>query len=243
MWVLSAGGVQYYLGEFDGRCYRVMEGPLKVDGGDSFYAAQSCAHAPGRLLWIGWMNGSATGPTDPWRCSMSLPRELTLEDTPEGPRLHQTPARELDSLRGASVASCLSAGGQACLPVDSHMLDAVLEFPPSAAPPQAEIELFTTPKGSCRIRYDGRAVCVDRSGVMASDGREGISPSCSFPLLWQKEGLRLRIVADQSTLEVFGPGGCVITCEIYAGEGEHLPIRWALRTGSAKLTVYELPMV
>jgi len=50
------------------------------------------------------------------------------------------------------------------------------------------------------------------------------------------------VVADQSTLEVFGPGGCVITCEVYGGSGEHLPVRWALQAGAAHLTVYELPM-
>lgn len=242
LWVLSACGVQYYLGEFDGLCYHVLEGPLKVDSGDSFYAAQSCAHAPGRLLWIGWMNGSSTGPTDPWRCSMSLPRELTLEDTPEGPRLHQAPARELDGLRGAAVASSLSAGGQACLPVDSHILDAVIDFPASAEPPQAGLELFATGQGACRISYDGRAVCVDRSGVMDSDGRQKVQPRLSFPLPWRESGLQLRVVADQSTLEVFGPGGCVITCEVYGGSGEHLPVRWALQAGAAHLTVYELPM-
>jgi beta-fructofuranosidase/levanase/fructan beta-fructosidase len=78
---------------------------LWADFGADFYAAVSWSDIPerdGRRLWLGWMSNwqyANDVPTSPWRSAMSLPRELSLRNTPEGLRLVQQPLRELRKLR------------------------------------------------------------------------------------------------------------------------------------------------
>jgi len=243
LWLLSCGGVNYYLGDFDGKTYTVLEGPIRVDHGDSFYAVQSCSGVEGRAVWIGWMNAASTAPTDPWRCSMSIPRELSLVKTADGPRLSQKPIAELDGLHGTRCVSTLIGTGSACLPVDSHMLDMELTFTAGETAPNAAVTLFAAENSRCRVSYDGEKVTVDRSEAAVTDYHKDFKHRFSFPLAWKGESVTLRIVADQSTLEVFGPDGCIITCEIYSGEGQHKPLSWELFSGEANLTVCEIPIL
>jgi fructan beta-fructosidase len=116
-WVMSVGvleggpgggsGTQYFVGNFDGQkfvAHYEKEMVLWVDHGSDFYAVQSWNDVPdGRRLWLAWMNNWQYGkliPTSNWRGLMTIPREVGLVDTQQGPRLIQSPARELQSLRG-----------------------------------------------------------------------------------------------------------------------------------------------
>ncbi len=60
-------------------------------GGRDYYASVSYFGTPaGSRIMQGWMNNwdyANDIPTSTWRSSMSLPREVTLVSTPEGPRL------------------------------------------------------------------------------------------------------------------------------------------------------------
>ncbi|HWD18561.1 MAG TPA: glycoside hydrolase family 32 protein [Verrucomicrobiae bacterium] len=76
---------------------------LWVDQGADFYAATSYSEMPKgdhRRVFIGWLNHWPDGlPGVTWRGSMSIPRVLTLRQTPAGVRLFQAPIAELKSLR------------------------------------------------------------------------------------------------------------------------------------------------
>jgi sucrose-6-phosphate hydrolase SacC (GH32 family) len=74
-----------------------------VDYGPDNYAGRSFENAPGNRVWLGWMsNWSYAGalPTQPWRGSMTLPREMTLQTFESGMRLVQHPIKELSKLEG-----------------------------------------------------------------------------------------------------------------------------------------------
>jgi fructan beta-fructosidase len=105
-------GAQIFIGHFDGTRFTPERPPGTTctsgqwaDHGSDFYAALSWAHLPRRHrapLWIAWMNNhgyAKATPTAPWRGAMSVPRELFLRDTPDGPRLGQRPWRGLAALR------------------------------------------------------------------------------------------------------------------------------------------------
>lgn len=100
----GGNGVQYFIGDFDGKTFTPFESHPKtrwVDYGPDFYAAVTYNHAPnGRRILIGWMNNwpySHDIPAEIWRGQQSVPRELFLEQTKNDYRLIQQPVAELEA--------------------------------------------------------------------------------------------------------------------------------------------------
>ncbi len=109
----GGSGTQYFVGQFDGTAFKTnalvmpqATEPLWADYGRDCYAAVSWSDLPksdGRRIWIGWMSNweyAQDIPTAPWRNAMTVPRELSLRETPFGLRMIQRPVRELQRLRG-----------------------------------------------------------------------------------------------------------------------------------------------
>src|SRR5688572_24548454 len=132
------------------------EAALWADWGRDFYAAVSWSDIPehdGRRLWLGWMSNweyANDVPTSPWRSAMSLPRELTLRDTPGGLRLIQYPVRELARLRGkrhrltkATLAKANTWLGQRKL--ESQLLQIGIEFESVPATGELGLRIVTDP--------------------------------------------------------------------------------------------------
>jgi fructan beta-fructosidase len=99
---------QYFIGDFDGLTFtneNIDDKVLWLDHGRDNYAGVTWSDIPskdGRRLFIGWMSNwkyANETPTDTWRSSMTLPRELTLRDTDDGVRLIQTPVEEIKTIR------------------------------------------------------------------------------------------------------------------------------------------------
>lgn len=102
-WVLTAASGEYAIGTFDGTWFKPETPKLKGHWGKSFYAAQTFSDIPpeeDRRIQIGWLR--AASPGMPFNQAMSIPLELTLPKTPEGPRLAWAPVRELHALREKS---------------------------------------------------------------------------------------------------------------------------------------------
>jgi fructan beta-fructosidase len=108
----GGSGTQYFVGRFDGRSF-VSDTPGKnagwIDYGTDDYAGVTFANVPatdGRRLFMGWMSNWLYGervPTETWRSAMTIPRELTLEQTQQGPILKSMPVKELTDLVASSA--------------------------------------------------------------------------------------------------------------------------------------------
>ena len=103
----SAG--QYFIGEFDGKTFKNDNKPdetLWLDYGTDNYATVTWFGAPdNRRISLGWMSNwqyAQKVPTTAWRSAMTLPRELSLKNTPNGVRLFQKAVKETGILRGVS---------------------------------------------------------------------------------------------------------------------------------------------
>ena len=113
-WVLYAGSNEYHLGRFDGRSFTAESGPHGGDHG-AIYASQNFSSAPGgRAIRVSWVRTPAyidRFPAQTVNQCLSLPHELTLHVTPDGPRLRYRPVAELIGLREetAFAAKNLSA--------------------------------------------------------------------------------------------------------------------------------------
>jgi sucrose-6-phosphate hydrolase SacC (GH32 family) len=99
-WVLLGANSEYAIGTFDGTTFKPEQTWLKGYHGRGFYAPQTFSDIPvkdGRRIQIGWFQTATPGME--FNQSMSIPMELKLVSTGEGPRLARVPVKELEKLR------------------------------------------------------------------------------------------------------------------------------------------------
>jgi fructan beta-fructosidase len=210
-WVLKIGtnpghiaggsGEQYFAGKFDGTKF-VNENPrdkvLWVDYGRDCYCEFSFTNAPAAVapVALGWMNNwqyAGETPTSPWRGQMTIPRRLSLETTPDGIRLVQTPAPALETLRGPARAGLAGLGE-------------VYEIR-AAVPAGADFRL-ALPGGEFGYDSGQREIYFDRTKGNAAFSPKFPSRTVAPVRLGGTE-LALRIFVDRSSVEVFADGGRV----------------------------------
>lgn len=100
-YLLAMAGFFYFIGDFKDGHFIIEEGPYSGDYAKGCQAAQTVYAMPdGRTVWIAWLRDGSRGPTKPWRCCMSVPKELKLKLMADGStRLIQRPIDELLTLR------------------------------------------------------------------------------------------------------------------------------------------------
>jgi fructan beta-fructosidase len=99
-WVLTGANGMYDIGTFDGKTFKQEYKKLHGIGGASLYAGKTYNHEPkGRRVDISWWKTNTHTEGMPFTQSMTLPVELKLVTTPNGPRLTRTPIKEIEQLR------------------------------------------------------------------------------------------------------------------------------------------------
>jgi fructan beta-fructosidase len=238
-WILSvnlgdgapAGGSggQYFIGNFDGNTFSNANAPgvkLWHDYGKDFYAAVSYNDVPprdGRRVWIGWMNNwqyAEKTPTSPWRSAQAFPRELALRNAPDGLRLIQHPVKELALLRSASLSMKDVDLPEGETPLPSK--DGVVFEGDALFDPGTSREFGWKVRASDRewttIGYDvaARQLFVDRTSSGDTGFSDRFSGRHSGPLPPKGGKIRIHILVDRSSVEVFGNDGeTVITEQIF----------------------------
>jgi levanase/fructan beta-fructosidase len=245
--IAGGSGGQYFLGTFDGVTFRsettVTEGTQTddrrmpdygwLDWGRDYYAAVSFNNAPdGRRLMIGWMNNwqyASSTPSQGWRSAMSLVREVRLETRGGRTMLVQAPADPFD----ASGTELFAAGpeplaaGVRWLPAgasgDVLRIDA--EFRPGSAG-KVGLVLRAGEAGGVQERtvlaYSSLTgeLSLDRT-ASGNVGFHADFPSVErVPVALDGSGLlRLRILLDRCSVEVFAQDGLVtLTDQIFPAE-------------------------
>jgi fructan beta-fructosidase len=189
-WVLTAASSEYIIGRFDGKVFTPETPKLKGHMGRGFYAAETFSDIPaadGRRIMIGWLQ--TPSPQMPFNQSMSVPLELKLLKTPEGPRLSFMPVKELETLRQSSKKVGpveLKPGEDVLAGMKGELLDIRLEFEPA---PASALELNVH---GAVIRFeDGRwAVNGQKAAAPARGGKQ-----------------RLTVLVDRNSLEIFAADG------------------------------------
>lgn len=110
----GGSGTQYFIGDFDGTNFILdekfaqdveVEKAIWLDYGRDNYAGVTWSNVPeadGRTLFIGWMSNwdyAELVPTNSWRSSMTLARELQLTKTKDKYRLASVPVKELNKYK------------------------------------------------------------------------------------------------------------------------------------------------
>ena len=95
-WILLGANSEYAIGTFDGKVFTPEIERLKGQHGRDYYAAQTFNNEPkGRRVEIGWWRTNTKEHGTSFNQSMSIPMQLKLIETPNGPRLARQPVEEL----------------------------------------------------------------------------------------------------------------------------------------------------
>jgi levanase len=204
-----------------------------LDYGKDYYAAVSWNNIPGgKRIMIGWMNNwqyAGAIPTSPWRSAMSVPREVALRTIDGRVEVVQRPIAALDELRrgpsyrlndrtiaeGTRVLDGKGATGKA--------LDIVAKFEVKTAE-NFGLKVRTGDGEETVIGYDVPAgeLYVDRSRSGNVGFNRDFPGVQRAPLTARNGNVRLRILVDWSSVEVFAADGRrVVTDQIFpAGTSE-----------------------
>lgn len=212
----AATGMQYFIGDFDGKTFtndNKQETQLFVDYGRTFYAAIPYNNLPNnRRMMIGWLMPFET-PTSPWRGQMSIPRDLQLKTTSTGVRLYQQPSEQIGSyLHKLPAAQKLRLKSQSINSKELQLSNSK-SFNANAYWADAEFTLGTAADFGFKIAQDVViGYNVQRNELYIRDGKDtqhvNIQPV--------NNKIRLQVLLDKSTVEVFvNDGEKVITTLIF----------------------------
>jgi len=193
-WVVYGADGSYALGKFDGKVFTPETTKLPANWGNCFYASQTYNDIPasdGRRIRVGW--GTVAIPGMPFNQMMNLPVELTLRDTGSGIRMFAKPIRELDKLRTKKHAfptGDLKPGQNPLSALRGDLWDVELDLTPG-----------TASRAGFRIR--GVPVVWDASaGTLTCNGKTAPLPAVGGRV-------RLRLVVDRTSIEIFGNDGAI----------------------------------
>ncbi len=202
LWVLHGADGEYRLGRFDGHRFEPETSKDRLWYGN-FYASQTISDAPDhRRIQIGWANG-ITFPGESFNQQMTVPCDLTLRRTKDGVRLYARPVEELGSLRRRErvlEGMMLGPGEHELAAPEGDLLEINVD---------AEVDdggIFTLFVRGTPIMFSAikkTLVCGDTSA----------------PLAAEDSLVRLRVLLDRGSIEVFGNDGRVAISRASAADG------------------------
>jgi sucrose-6-phosphate hydrolase SacC (GH32 family) len=224
-WVLSGASSEYRIGSFDGKTFTPETPKLPGHRGKGFYAAQTFSDIPaadGRRIQIGWWQTETKGM--PFNQSMTIPLELKLTATPDGPSLTMNPVKELAALRTRSHsvgATTLKPGDANPLaPVSGELIELRAEFEPGAA---SVVEFGVR---GVQVSYDAAKQELTVHGHRAP-----------APLRGGKQ--RLVIFCDRTGLEVFAGDGLTYIPMPVNVDGNSLSLEAGVRGDPVKFNLLD----
>lgn len=191
-WILYGGSGNYHVGDFDGEEYTAETGITRYSYGNAFYASQTFNNIPeedGRRIQIAW--GTIPMPEMPFNQQLLFPVELTLHSTDEGLRMFAYPVKEIEKIHKKEHSWSdveLKPGKEILGNVKGELFDIDAEFKVS------EADEFGFLINGFSVKYN-----VNEKELSCSDMRAPLKP---------KEGeIRLRILVDRVSIEIFGNDG------------------------------------
>ncbi|MEU8470278.1 GH32 C-terminal domain-containing protein [Streptomyces sp. NPDC029006] len=190
-----------------------------ADYGKDYYAAVSWENAPGgKRYMIGWMNNwdySGAIPTSPWRGAQSIPRELALRTVDGRVRLISQPVSSVTSLRQphAVSASDVTVKNASKTLIGPAAKGKALDIQATFSRKDADrfgLKVRAGANGAeTVIGYDTttQELYVDRTHSGAVDFNSTFPGVQTAPLKAENGKVKLRILVDWSSVEVFGGGG------------------------------------
>jgi len=207
---------------------------LWLDYGRDFYAGVTWSDIPkndGRRILLGWMSNWDYGqdvPTSPWRSAMTIPRVLSLSNTVDGLRVFETPIVELQQLKlsppltfsgGTFAEASTWLANQTNLPslldVEISLSDVPRKTPFTISLHTGENELV-----SITCNPDRTELVIDRTQSGLVEFHKDFAGRQTASIHLADNRLKLRLLIDTSSLEVFAQNGETIMTDILFPTGK-----------------------
>lgn len=228
----AATGMQYFTGDFDGKTFTNDNKPEHqqfVDYGRTFYAAIPYNNVPdGKQILLGWLMPFDT-PTHPWRGQMSIARDLALKSAPDGIRLYQQPSSVYNKYLEALPDTKKLVLTKTTIRSKEIALSRTKQFNENANWIDATFTTGTAKDFGFRLAQNKATGSQTVVGYNTADKQLYIAvvKAGSAPVVMDKlkvspkdSKLRLQILFDKSSLEVFVNGGeQVLTTLIFPEKG------------------------
>lgn len=220
-WVLIDGNGAYEIGEFDGDKFTSRTPRLKSEYGKAIYAPQTwkrTLEGDSPIIQVAWQRYPYT-PKLTWHSQTSFPVELTLWNFPEGLRVCRKPIDELDNLRIAEQRwrdIVVDAGEKTLGEIAPGLLDLQIELEPQGA------STFGLNVAGHQIRYS--------VGDQQLRVNEFIAP---LPL--PEKRLKLRIIVDRPSIDVFADRGQVTVAAVKLETHSGPPVTFVSEGGKLRV--------
>lgn len=239
-WVMIMIDGSYIVGTFDGHTFYALLGKpavtkdrvrtLVIQG--HYYATMTWENVPDdRRVQIAWMrNDEGQYPGMPFNQQMTFPSELTLHSTKDGPRLRMNPIEEIETLRTKTHEwnnIVLKESVNPLSGLKGDLFDVEVQFEPS----------------------DGSETIFDIRGIKFVYNCETQTlSSCGTPMKLKPINgvIRLRILLDRTSIEVYGNNGRRYLPLIAYPEEDNLSLIATCSKGQVKanyLRVHELKSI
>lgn len=216
----GGSGTQYFIGQFDGQQFLAEnKDNLWIDYGKDNYAGVTWSNViDGRRLFLGWMSNwqyATVVPTTVWRSAMTVSRELKLEETGVGLRVTSYPVKELEELRNelTTTSNVLKSESNSSEEIYLEGQALEMEFTILKSKKEGTLEIqFTNNKqefigigvDSLNRLYIDRTKSGDEFSKDFAGKHYGKLNSIS-------DTIKLRLLLDASSIEVFADDGAVMT--------------------------------
>jgi fructan beta-fructosidase len=244
----GGSATQYFIGDFDGQTFtldpefapRVQAAPdgneqaVWLDYGPDNYAGVTFSDIPesdGRRIFMGWMSNWAYAqqvPTSPWRSAMTLPRTLSLKQSPQGWIIRSRPVLEFNNLR---------TGGFEVLqgPTEGEK-DITQAIPRGPLPVEINLQALASPTegvGRFGLKLSNDAgeylligfdpvqqqYFIDRTQAGPATFSDAFAKLLTAPKLMDNPTTQLQLIIDRSSVELFADyGSTVMTALFYPSQ-------------------------
>ena len=242
----GGSGVRYFIGEFDGKTFRSqtpLDAECWMDHGPDNYAGSTWKNVTDqRRIYIGWMNDwryAEKVPTQGWRGSVTLPRELQLVNTQVGLRLSQEPLSEMKKQRGElnKWENILIESGRDFKPnFCGNQYELLLKFQPQSAT-GIKISILKGEQSEVDVCYNAikKTIAVNRMNSGHVNFHDDFPSVSEAPINFLNDTLSVHIFVDHSSVEVFAnEGEVVLSKQVFPAE-DGLGIKLSAQGGSAWL--------
>lgn len=252
----GGSGTQYFVGQFDGTKFtnaNSADTELYFDWGRDNFAGITWANVPetqNRTVFLGWManwNYARQVPTEAWRNGMTLPRELSLSTTAEGPRLAALPVPELDAIRGNKITltpttrlASMDLAGEVSFPIATSEIK--LSFQDVSADAKLEVALSNTRGQRIAIGYEASTnrYYIDRTNSGKSDFADDFAGVHWSPRYRSDRNIDLHLIFDVASVELFADEGEVNMTDLFFPDEDYSLATVKVLSGSARLSTGEV---
>jgi fructan beta-fructosidase len=254
----GGSGMQYFIGDFDGRKF-TNDYPSSeihwIDYGRDCYAGVTYSDIPKgdeRRILIGWVSNwsyARNVPTSPWRGSLTIPRRLILKRLHSGQlQLASLPCVEVQGLRGSIInktnsliidsANILVADN-----IDRGAFEIIVEFQWNKEVSEFGLIIMNELNDHTIVKYNvvTEKIIFDRrhSGRIEFDNGFGNDVQTA-PLPSESNNLLLHVFIDWSSIEIFAKGGRVVMSNLVFPHRGYNKIEFFAIGGDVKALRYDI---